>query len=326
MRLRVVWVVAIAICALANSGSAFAAQRTFVASTGNDANPCSLTLPCRGFAAAVAAVDAGGEVVALDSAGYGPVTITQALSIVAPPGVHAGVTVLSGTGIVVDTGTGTVRLAGLTLNGLGGQKGIEFLSGDALRIEWITATGFRWGSFGTGLSVVGGNPRTVSVVDSSFVGNDIGAWFDGSIRATVARSRFDQNTSGAIFGSGTTGTVDDSTFIANSHDGAQSGTHINPGGAIGNMIYRNCVFSGGVHGIIVGGAPLDTAVLIADSVVSHNGYGITVDWGRVTLANTIVTHNQFGVWLSGGTCASFGDNRIYGNVGAEVCSAAPAKL
>ncbi len=30
------------------------AQRTFVASTGNDTHPCSLTQPCRSFTAAIA--------------------------------------------------------------------------------------------------------------------------------------------------------------------------------------------------------------------------------------------------------------------------------
>jgi len=38
------------------AATAYAApvQRTFVASTGNDASPCSLTLPCRALAAAIA--------------------------------------------------------------------------------------------------------------------------------------------------------------------------------------------------------------------------------------------------------------------------------
>ena len=42
--------------AVAVAAPAFAVQRTFVASTGVDTNPCTLTQPCRGFAAAVSAV------------------------------------------------------------------------------------------------------------------------------------------------------------------------------------------------------------------------------------------------------------------------------
>jgi hypothetical protein len=57
-----------------------AAQRTFVASNGTDANSCSITAPCRSFAAAVAQTLAGGEVIVQDSAGYGPVTVAQSVS------------------------------------------------------------------------------------------------------------------------------------------------------------------------------------------------------------------------------------------------------
>jgi hypothetical protein len=86
---------------LASPGSSGAAQRTFVASYGSDANPCSLTAPCRGFAAAVAQTSTDGEVIVLDSAGYGTVTIAQSVSIIAPPGVYAGISVFSGDGITV---------------------------------------------------------------------------------------------------------------------------------------------------------------------------------------------------------------------------------
>jgi len=37
------------------------AQRTFVAETGLDSNPCSLTAPCRTFAQAISETNAGGE-------------------------------------------------------------------------------------------------------------------------------------------------------------------------------------------------------------------------------------------------------------------------
>src|SRR5207302_10656614 len=113
------------------------AQRTFVsAATGNDASPCTRTAPCRNFAAAIAQTASGGEVVVLDSGGYGTVTINQAVSLVAPPGVYAGISVFSGTGITVAAGaTDVVTLRGLTLNGLGGNYGIDFNSGAALYVQ-----------------------------------------------------------------------------------------------------------------------------------------------------------------------------------------------
>ena len=101
------------------------AQRAFVASNGNDAGPCSITAPCRGFTEAVSKTNAGGEVVVLDSAGYGAVTINKSISIIAPPGVYAGVSVLSGNGITVNAPGATVALRGLSINGQGGSTALS---------------------------------------------------------------------------------------------------------------------------------------------------------------------------------------------------------
>jgi len=78
---------------LALTAVAYAApQRTFVSAQhgddANTANNCSVTLPCRNFNAAIGVVNAGGEVVALDSAGYGPVTISKAVTLTLKPGTY----------------------------------------------------------------------------------------------------------------------------------------------------------------------------------------------------------------------------------------------
>ena len=78
-------------------------QRSFVASTGLDTNNCTLTAPCRSFASAINQTLDDGEVIVLDSAGYGPVAITKGISIVAPSGVYAGITVFAGNGVTIDT-------------------------------------------------------------------------------------------------------------------------------------------------------------------------------------------------------------------------------
>ena len=63
---------------------AHARARTFVASYGNDANPCTFGSPCKTFQVAVNTVDAGGEVTAIDSAGFGPLIIDKAVTITSP--------------------------------------------------------------------------------------------------------------------------------------------------------------------------------------------------------------------------------------------------
>ena len=116
-----------------------AAQRTFVATTGLDTHPCSLTAPCRTFAAAMAQTNAKGEIVVLDAGGYGPVTITQSVSIIAPPGIYAGISVFSGDGITINAGPDDgVVLRGLTINGQGGDVGIRVTQAIDVHIENCT--------------------------------------------------------------------------------------------------------------------------------------------------------------------------------------------
>src|SRR5438477_12911031 len=93
------------VTALLCSGSAVAAQRSFVASNGNDSNACTRDLPCRSFAAAIAVTAPNGEVVALDSAGYGPFVVSQSVAVIGAPGAYAGVSVPSGDGVTVNIGS-----------------------------------------------------------------------------------------------------------------------------------------------------------------------------------------------------------------------------
>ena len=68
----------------------------------------------------------GGEVVVLDSGGYDQVVITKGISLIAPPGVYAGVTVNAGNGIDVVAGSNdVVVISGLTIHSDGGTAGIS---------------------------------------------------------------------------------------------------------------------------------------------------------------------------------------------------------
>src|SRR5262249_51611811 len=108
---------------LASALSAAAQQRVFVsAQAGVDTNPCSVLLPCRTFGQALSVVAAKGEIIVLDSGGYGPVTINKAVTIEAPPGIYAGISVTGFSGIDVSANVDDlIVLRGLTLNGAGGM-------------------------------------------------------------------------------------------------------------------------------------------------------------------------------------------------------------
>src|SRR6516225_9884271 len=111
--------------------------RVFVASYGNDNNPCTFGSPCKTFQQAVNVVDPGGEITAIDSAGFGPISINKAVSITSPNGVEAGIVPISG-GNAITIGAGpndAVELYGLTVDGSGvGNNGIVFTSGAKLTI------------------------------------------------------------------------------------------------------------------------------------------------------------------------------------------------
>ena len=62
----------------------------------------------------------------LDSAGYGTATIAKSVSIIAPSGIYAGVTVSGSSGLTINAGPGVVVvLRGLTINGQNGVVGIS---------------------------------------------------------------------------------------------------------------------------------------------------------------------------------------------------------
>src|SRR5437667_1651915 len=108
--------------------SAFAQNnRSAVSLTGNDAATCTVPDPCRTFDVAISKTNAGGEVIVLSSAGYGPFTVTKSVSIISPPAYHAALAPTSGDAITINVDNALVVLRGLTLNGsLGGQNGIPF--------------------------------------------------------------------------------------------------------------------------------------------------------------------------------------------------------
>ncbi len=156
MKKKLGWLALAFLSSFAGSAWGTLPQRTFVASTGQDSNPCSRTSPCRGFQAAVNAVIDGGEVIVLDSSGYGPVTVSKSVTIVAPEGIYAGIsTPASGnaTGVLIDTPGVNVVLRGLTINGIGGTYGVRMTNGAKLTVDNCVISNFSSAFTGTGISV-----------------------------------------------------------------------------------------------------------------------------------------------------------------------------
>ena len=291
------------------------AQRRFVASNGIDTNDCSLATPCRSFGAAMLKTSSGGEIVVLDSAGYGPVVITQPVSIIAPPGVYAGVSVFSGTGIVVNPVVGKVTLRGLTINSLGGTTGIDYQTGDALYLDNVVVSGFPT----AGLNVLAAATGTVQIHDSLFRQNGIGATFGTTggttavLKVTISDSSFDGNTTGVRFTSfSAQGEIRGSTLA-----GGTTGALLQPSvaGAVSRVDFIDSTITKNTAAGIQAGGGVGTAnVGVSSSLISGNGLGVNASAnGNVYLTDATITRNTTGLATAGGAITSGTLNRLYNN-------------
>ena len=183
------------VCLLA-SAPAHAAQRTFVSTSGVNNPACSLIAPCRDFASAIAATSLGGEVIVLDSGGYGTATISQSVSIIAPAGVYAGISVFGGDDGVAIAAVGSAKIVlnGLTINGQGGNRGIVVTTAGKVSIENCVISGV--GS--NGIEVNSAN-TSVYVRNTTVRGNgDNGLRHSGPGEAHVSDSTVSGNAGSAI--------------------------------------------------------------------------------------------------------------------------------
>jgi hypothetical protein len=262
----------IALCASAS----MAQQRTFVSGLGNDMNPCTRIAPCRTFGQALLGTSAGGEVIVLDSAGYGPVAITQAVSIIAPPGVYAGISVFSGDGIDISAGASdTIILRGLALNNQGSTgSGIVFNTGGKLHVENCVVSGF---STAQSAGLFFNGQGTLEVKDSLFRANFFGINVQpssGTASAAIDAIKLESNTNIALLvRDGSKVTLSNSVASDNLAVGliAQSQT-----AASAELSIENCVAT---HhgGAAVAAQSLSTGVAtvrISNSTVTDNGAGL----------------------------------------------------
>jgi len=145
------------------------ATRTWVSGVGDDVNPCSRTAPCKTFAGAISKTAAGGEINCLDSAGFGTLTITKAISIYCE-GVIGGVLAAGTNGFIINAAaTDHVVLRGLDIDGVGtGLKGISVLQAASVVIEHCFIRNFN-AAASIGISVTPLNLNSVLMIRDSII-------------------------------------------------------------------------------------------------------------------------------------------------------------
>lgn len=287
------------------SSASAQATRTWVSGVGDDVNPCSRTAPCKTFAGAISKTAAGGEINVIDPGGFGAVTITKAISIIAQ-GPTAGVLVSGTNGIVVNAGANdVVVLRGLDIDGTStGLNGVRFLAGSALHIQNSIIRNFRGTApDGSGIQFIpSSGTAELYVTDSSisFNGNSttnggiqIKPTGSGSANVVLTRTSVENNGTGIIAdASATSGKltimIRDSQTVGNTNAGlfsTRSGAT-----AIRVMMDRSLSGNNGT-GVISDGS--GSVVTITGSTISGNNVGLsaTNSGSILTFVNNFVNSN-----------------------------------
>lgn len=255
------------------SAPAAAAVRTWVATFGSDANDCSRTAPCRSFTTAIAGTSPGGEVVVLNSGGYGAVTITTTVQIIAPEGVHAAIAPTMGNAITINPSSHrVVILRGLYLNSQGASNGISILDDADVFIEGCVVSGFS----NDGVSVVadGASVRVKNTIVRHNGGR--GLSFEAPItlvQATLEGVRTQNNSTGLSAGARSEVTASDTLASANVDSGFQV-QH-----STGRLVLENCTTTQNDTGI----SSLGT-VRVSRSTIVGNGIGLAMGPGAEILS------------------------------------------
>jgi hypothetical protein len=267
------------------------ASRTWVSGVGDDANPCSRTAPCKTFAGAISKTAAGGEIDALDPAGYGAVTITKAITIDGGGGQVASVLVSGTNGIVVQAGpSDVVILRNLRINGIGtGINGIRFLAGKDLNVENCYIFGFT--TNGLDIALNQATQATVHVYSSVFKQNG-----GVGIRATNAVT---PSVKVAV----------DHTEIALDNIGVEAAAH-------SSIEINDSMISAAASSGIASDSPTADSILgIERSEVVSNNNGATASGNSViNTSSTSYSYNTGTAFnQAGGKIFTFGDNHAHDN-------------
>ncbi len=287
---------AIAAMILASSSNLFAQQtRTWVSPVGTDSGSCgAYSSPCLTFSGALNSTNtASGGVISVQAPGdFGPVTITQSVTIDAG-GMYAGI-LASSTGISINITAGeTVILRGLSIDGGGsGLTGVDFSSsGGTLFVEKCAISNLS--NYGISFEPTGTSQLFVS---------------DTTIRNVAPGST--SNLFAGISLSASGGAIKSTVSIDNTRvEGCVTG--LSAAKAFIKAIVSRSVLSGNsLRGIYVQGNSL---VSVESCVLGNNvkqGILVNAGGGIVVISNNTIVNNGSGMVISAGSIVSTGGNCV----------------
>lgn len=297
------------------SGPAHAqATRTWVSGVGNDADPCSLTAPCKTFAGAITKTADNGEINCRDPGGFGTVTITKNLTIDCG-GTFGSILASAGNGIVITNSSSSavlhVIIRNLSINGTGtcilppapgclpanpGLNGIRFIRSGSLTLDNVVIQNFTAAGNGNGIDFAPNNTSKLIVSNSYFYNNGNGAT-GGGIRV--------RPTAGS-----TTGIIDRSV-IARGTFGVSADTTAGSSG-INLIIRQSSVANNTQTNIIAAASGNGSGIMVDQSSASNGSVGISASGtgAVVRILNSSITGNST---ATSGNVLSYGNNAINAN-------------
>jgi hypothetical protein len=283
------------------------ATRTWVSGTGDDANPCSRTAPCKTFAGAISKTAVAGEINVIDPGGYGAVTITKSISIYNDTG-EAGVLVTGTNGIIVNGAGVIVHLRGLVINGVGGStgfSGIDFINGAQLEVENCVIQ-----QMGIGITFASNGTNSTMHVHNTVLANN-GTGF--SIRPTN--------------GFTASGSIENVQIVGNS-GGALKVDGSGGGGAINVAVSDSVVSNNASNGVnAISGSGQSTSVSFTRTTIANNGLtGLQANnasggTAGITIGSSVISQNATATTVIGSaTIQSYGNNQVTGPLGSGFTS------
>jgi hypothetical protein len=262
-------------------------NRSAVSLNGSDMNPCTTASPCRSFGTAMTHTNPGGDIIALDSAGYGPFTIDRSVTVSGAPGVHAAITVTVAIGILVSAlDTDVVELRNLVLIGAGGNNGIEQDYSKELRVFDCLIHGFS--------NDIVTSEGVLTVEHSKILDCTSSGIVLVNTRAVIHHCLVTGTRFGIVVGPYASATVSNSALIDNG-TAADVVSKFFVGAARAELVLESCVIAHNTNG-----------------VVSEASGGNSV--ARAFLSQNVVAYNSVAVsTIAAGTVSSFGNNRFVGN-------------
>jgi nitrous oxidase accessory protein NosD len=250
--------------------------RSYLASDGSDANPCTLPLPCRLLPKALTTVADGGEIWMLDSANFNAaqVDVTKSVTILAVPGALGSVVAVAGRALNIATPGVKVTLRNLVivpLPGAGGTGGIYMTDGSRLVVEGCEISGMPAPHEAIHVAAA----VEVHVIDSVIRANTTGVYLDNGAIATITTSRLLGNSDVGVFVNGTSGStrlaLSDSTISSTPSTGSVGiFTQADTGATTGVSVVRSTISNNSI-GILLGSGAGTRTVSVGASMFSGNG-------------------------------------------------------